>query len=145
MFVGRLLGLIREADNPMTLLLGAGLLAKSFTRLMSVDPGFRTENLLTMKLALPPEVPGRHHLSLQRRGADVVASDIHPLAEPFLAFSARRDLREKVWRGRVERCRIGWWHASSCGHVRRCRLRGRRRARPGCRPRGDRCSPGAGP
>jgi predicted nicotinamide N-methyase len=31
---------------------------------------------------------GLASLVLQRRGADVVASDIHPLAEPFLAYNA---------------------------------------------------------
>ncbi len=38
----------------MTLLLGAGLLVRSFTRLLGVDPGFRPENLLTFSIALPP-------------------------------------------------------------------------------------------
>jgi predicted nicotinamide N-methyase len=31
---------------------------------------------------------GLASLVLQRRGADVVASDVHPLAEPFLAYNA---------------------------------------------------------
>ena len=31
---------------------------------------------------------GLASLVLQRRGGDVVASDIHPLAEPFLAYNA---------------------------------------------------------
>ena len=38
----------------MTLLLGAGLLVRSFTRLLGVDPGFRTDHLLTFTVALPP-------------------------------------------------------------------------------------------
>jgi hypothetical protein len=38
--------------------LGRGLLINSFLRLRSVDPGFRADNLLTMKVVLPqPKYP----------------------------------------------------------------------------------------
>ncbi len=37
----------------VVLLVGAALLVQSFTRLRSVDPGFRTENLLTAEIGLP--------------------------------------------------------------------------------------------
>jgi hypothetical protein len=35
------------------LLVGAGLLTRSFTRLVAQDPGFRTDHLLTVNIALP--------------------------------------------------------------------------------------------
>jgi putative ABC transport system permease protein len=37
----------------MTLLIGAGLLGRSLIRVLSIDPGFRTEHVVTIDLALP--------------------------------------------------------------------------------------------
>jgi predicted permease len=42
-----------EVGLSLVLLAGAGLLLKSFVRLLSVDPGFRTHHLLTIDIELP--------------------------------------------------------------------------------------------
>src|SRR5215472_7371789 len=51
-FIGRSIVALQLAIT-MTLLIGAGLLGRSLMRVLSVDPGFRTEHIVTMDLALP--------------------------------------------------------------------------------------------
>ncbi len=55
----------------MVLLTGAGLLIRSFVAVLSVDPGFRTERVLTLQIALPentstPRAVQFYHTAVQR-------------------------------------------------------------------------------
>jgi putative ABC transport system permease protein len=52
-FIGRSIVVMQLAIT-MTLLIGAGLLGRSLMRVLSVDPGFRTEHVVAIDLALPP-------------------------------------------------------------------------------------------
>jgi len=60
--LARNLLVLGEVAIALVLLVGAGLLLQSFARLRAVDPGFRTEGILTADLALPEQRyadPGR--------------------------------------------------------------------------------------
>jgi putative ABC transport system permease protein len=59
---GRSVLVVVEVALAMVLVVGAALFLVSLKRLLSVDPGFRTDHILTAKIELPPAtypVPGR--------------------------------------------------------------------------------------
>lgn len=60
---------IAEVGLSLVLLVGAGLLVKSFSRLMNVNPGFDPDHLLTFNLGLPPSSDAAHQAAFYRQVA----------------------------------------------------------------------------
>ena len=50
---------VTQVALTMVLLLGAGLLIKSFVKVLEIDPGFRTESAVVMEISLSDEPPQR--------------------------------------------------------------------------------------
>jgi putative ABC transport system permease protein len=57
--------LVAEVAFTMVLLIGAGLMLRSFTRLLAVDPGYDPANVLTFGIDLPEEMPAPERESIQ--------------------------------------------------------------------------------
>jgi predicted permease len=49
--------MVTEVALAVLLLIGAGLLLRSFSRLLDVDPGFKTSHVLTFEVNLPADTP----------------------------------------------------------------------------------------
>jgi putative ABC transport system permease protein len=65
---------ISEVALATVLLAGAGLLLKSFTKLMSDDPGFRPDHLITMRFYVPDQLTGESRNRFGPQLSDYVAS-----------------------------------------------------------------------
>lgn len=61
-----------ELALAMLLLIGAGLLVRSFSRLMAVDPGFHPDRVLTFGISAPPSKYGDRH-ALRTLTSDILA------------------------------------------------------------------------
>lgn len=62
---------ISEVAMALVLLISAGLMLRSLTRLWSVDPGFRPKNVLLFQVALPP--------AMRSAGPDAIRADLRRL------------------------------------------------------------------
>ncbi len=106
---GRLRGALVVAEIALTLILltAAGLMMKSFLKMRSVNPGFRSENLLTMTVDLPPaiyrtpeQVRDFHRRTLEKLSAlpgatSVVAVNWRPLGQALIRGDFQVESRAK--------------------------------------------------
>jgi predicted permease len=68
---------VAEVSMALVLLIGAGLLLRSFGRLLDVNPGFNTENVLTFQIGLPHDAyqePQKRTQFLQQLEANLKAT-----------------------------------------------------------------------
>ncbi len=85
----RSLLVVTEIALSLMLLIGAGLLIKSFKRLRDINPGFNPERVLTMSLSLPeakyeePERQGLFFQELDRRVAQLPGVEVAGLIDPL--------------------------------------------------------------
>jgi putative ABC transport system permease protein len=84
----------------LVLLTGAGLLGRSLLRVLSIDPGFRTTNIVTMELEVP-KTPG---------APEWPATDTHPAVFMDTLFTKLRDIQgmEQVGGVSVLPLATGW-------------------------------------
>ena len=80
----------------VVLLVGAGLLLRSFDRLMSVDPGFADGGVLTMTVGLPNQVyPEAHQVQSFVRQVRADLSTLPGVAEASVASALPMEFRER--------------------------------------------------
>jgi ABC-type lipoprotein release transport system permease subunit len=86
----------------LILLVGAGLLGKSFYRLLRIDPGFRTESAVAMELSLPnPRMDEPRYQQFMQSYKRLMEQGVAP--DPTLQFSAEEERQRQFQRQVMER------------------------------------------
>ena len=93
---GRGILVVAQVTLAVLLVNGAALLIKSFSRLSNVNPGFRTENVLTANISLPARHLGQEIDQLRRH------RNARELQAPRQAFRSRR-ISTTGWRSTFSR------------------------------------------
>jgi len=88
---------IAEVAVSVVLLISSGLLIRALWRVQAVDPGFRTENTLTLRTALP--IPKYLKTEVRKQFYDKVLTDVHRL--PGVTGAAYVTALPMVWRGGI--------------------------------------------
>ena len=98
----RSLLVVAQMALTLILLVGAGLLGKSFYRLMRIDPGFRTESAVAMELSLPdPSVDEQRYQQFMQSYQRLMEQGVAP--ETTLHFSADEERQRLFQKQLLER------------------------------------------
>jgi putative ABC transport system permease protein len=88
---------IAEVAVSVVLLISSGLLIRALWKVQAVDPGFRTENILTVRTALP--IPKYEKTSVREQFYTKVLSEVRRL--PGVTDAAYISALPMVWRGGI--------------------------------------------
>jgi predicted permease len=87
-----------EVAASVVLLVSAGLLIRALLRVQETDPGFRAENVLTMRTALPPKYAA---VALRTRFYDEVLTSVRRLPgvvnAAYITFLPMGEIRGGIW------------------------------------------------
>ncbi len=98
----RSLLVVAQMALTLILLVGAGLLGKSFYRLLRIDPGFRTESAVAMELSLPnPRMDEQRYQQFMQSYKRLMEQGVAP--DTTLQFGAEEERQRQFQRQLMER------------------------------------------
>jgi ABC-type antimicrobial peptide transport system permease subunit len=98
----RSLLVVAQMALTLILLVGAGLLGKSFYRLLRIDPGFRTESAVAMELSLPnPRMDEQRYKQFMQSYKRLMEQGIAP--DTSVQLSAEEERQRQFQRQLIER------------------------------------------